>query len=102
MGIMEQISGFMNVLNDAIGLPIVVSHTISEGVSDGISEGLNKNKKWVAHGAVKAVLFFIGLFFFCWGVIQIGDSAFPQHRGVTAIAVGLVLGVAILLVSNRE
>ncbi len=92
----------MEVIKEVMGIPIIVSHTISEGVSDGINDGINRNKKWIANGAVKLVLFFVGFFFFCWGIVQIGDAAFPQYRGFTAIALGIIAGLAILIMANKE
>lgn len=102
MRIMEQIAGFMEVFKELLGIPIVVSHTISEGVSEGITDGINRNKKWVERGAVKLSLFFVGLFFFFWGVSSIGDNAFPQYKGYTAIALGIISGFIIFAMSNKE
>lgn len=102
MQIMDYIANFMEVIKEVLGIPVVVSHTISEGVSDGITDGINRNKRWVERGAVKLILFFVGIFFFCWGVVQIGDNAFPQYKGVTAIVLALLLGLAILLFSDRN
>lgn len=102
MKIMEQIANFMGVLNEVLGIPIVVSHTISEGVSEGINDGINRNRKWVERGAVKLIIFFVGLFFFCWGVISIGDTMFPQYKGYTALALGLIAGLILFSMSNKE
>jgi hypothetical protein len=102
MKIMEQLGNFMGVLNEVLGIPIVVSHTISEGVSEGINDGINRNRKWIVRGAMRLTLFLVGLFFLFLGISQIGDNAFPQYKGVTAVVLGLFAGIAIILIGSNE
>lgn len=102
MKIMEQLGNFMGVLNEVLGIPIVVSHTISEGVSDGINDGINRNRKWIVRGAVRLTLFFVGLFFFFLGISQVGDSLFPEHKGITALVVGIIALLAMFLIASSD
>jgi len=102
MRIMEQIGNFMEVIKEVMGIPIVVSHTISDGVSEGINEGINRNRKWIVRGAVRLTLFLVGLFFFFLGISQVGDAIFPQHKGVTALVVGLLALLAMFLMASSD
>jgi len=102
MPIMDQITSFLGILKETLGLPVMISNTISEGVSEGISDGINRNKKWVERGAIKFALLMIGMFFLFLGISKIGDNAMPQYPGVTAIVLGIIAGIVILLMSNKE
>ncbi len=100
MPIMDQIAGYLGIIKDVLGIPVVISNTISEGVSEGISDGISRNKKWIEQSAIKLTLFFISLFFFCSGLVTLGDNLFPQYKGFTAMTIGLILTVVILFVSR--
>ena len=100
MPIMDQIANYLGVLKDILGIPVIISDTISEGVSEGISDGISRNKKWMEQGALKLILLFISLFFFCSGLVTLGDNLFPQYKGFTAMLIGLLVAVAILFVSR--
>jgi hypothetical protein len=102
MAIMDQITNFLGILKETLGLPVMISNTISEGVSEGISDGISRNKKWIERGAIRFTVLLIGLFFLCWGIAKIGDNAFPQYEGFTAVAIGIIAGVVILMLSNKD
>jgi hypothetical protein len=102
MPIMDKITTFMTLLKEAVGIPTVIRSTISEGVSEGVADGINRNRGWIEHDAIKFVLLLIGLLFFCWGLVEIGDNAFPQYKGVTAIVIGLVAGLLIAFLSVKN
>ncbi len=102
MALMDHITDFLGILKDALGIPMVISDTISEGVSAGISGGISRNKKWVEQGAIRFALFFLSLFFFCFGLSEISDSLLPQLKGIGALFIGLILALAALFMQRQE